>query len=487
MNNSNPRISGRTSERKKNMNHDIDSLSGTSTASSNQMYAKIHTENYKFYKDIQSNVGSPNTQHGEAAEKIEVRNRNVKHIKNNESASARSETNRIHTTTDIYDNNEAYQMKYCKTAEATLDSLIDSKHDYRGVKKIVDPDLYDDVIKLADKRIELYEKKAQACKSKGDTEGYKKYKDKIDRCKDVKQTTEPGLTSRPLSEFAAKHPKLTSAAFVIKDANSAGVQGGLTGAAVTSVLQGANNILDFIDNKIELSEAIINTAKAATNAAVKGYAYGVTGSLISSGIGVAAEKITDEALKTTIKNFAGSSGPTYILVASIEFSKCIANYCKGNLSKQELLEQVGETSIGLAGSYIGGMVGSIGGSIGQIIGSTLGYIVTTSLFRGITEARKMKELAAYYNQIGPLLEKAKEELVQARKEFENICFSLRLERFNLLKESFDGIENAILNSNTDVFLSSLNTIFTVYGEGLRYHSFDEFDKDMLDDSMPITI
>ena len=157
----------------------LDQIAGNATAPIGTMYGKIQTQNYQLGKDLQSNLGSPKTKHGEAAEKLEIRARNKNHILKNEEASSRSETNRIHKQIDIYDGNDAYQVKFNKTPADVLRDLTCEENDYRGVKKIVPKEHYDELIELANKEAAKCEQKALECKKNGDLENYNKYKEKM--------------------------------------------------------------------------------------------------------------------------------------------------------------------------------------------------------------------------------------------------------------------------------------------------------------------
>lgn len=52
-----------------------------------------------------------------------------------------------------------------------------------------------------------------------------------------------------------------------------------------------------------------------------------------------------------------------------------------------------------------------------------------------------------------------------------------------LDSSFEDLQNAIIGSNSILFINSLVQINGVYGQKLKYISFKEFDQAMLSDNV----
>lgn len=73
------------------------------------------------------------------------------------------------------------------------------------------------------------------------------------------------------------------------------------------------------------------------------------------------------------------------------------------------------------------------------------------------------------------------ELIEDNKRLK----SLIDEKFSKMKlsleSSFNDFRNAVNSQNSELFISSLVNINSVYGMRLRYLSFNEFDSAMIDD------
>lgn len=461
-------------------------IAGNTTAPISTVYGKVQVQNYQLGKDLQSNLGRPDTRHGEAAEKLEVRARNRQHLLRGEETSARSETNRIDPKADIYDNGNTYQVKFCKTPEATLQSMLEK--DYRGVKKIVPKEQYEEIMELAGQRRDRYNQKASECKKNGDLEGYNKYREKADKCDDILKTSEPSMTSRDAAIKAAKHPTAAAMGYVVSDAVEAGVKAGATAAVVSGVISGITNVVEVWEGNKTFDEAAGDTAKAVGKSALAGAAYGTVTPLIQGTSGVVAKNIVEDgAAKQVLNGIAKSDSVTYVLVATVEYTKTLKMYFDGKIDKKEMLIRVGDTTVGMSGSIVGGVIGSAAGPIGTIVGSTLGYLATTAFYHSVIEVIQLKSLATEYERIIPLLKEAQEEMLKAREEFETICYEYRMARFEKVSAAMDILDKSIDSDDVESFLTGLNTIVSYYGESLLYTDFNVFDRDMREDSFVLKI
>lgn len=252
-------------------------------------------------------------------------------------------------------------------------------------------------------------------------------------------------------------------------------------------MQGVNSMLDLIDGKIDGSEAVVETAKSAGKATVKGYAYGVTGSLINGGLTVAASKVESETAKHILSSLADSSIRTILLVGTVEFTKSIVGYLQNEITKEQMMIQLGETSVGLAGSMLGGAIGRVAGPPGQMVGATIGYIVSSCLLKGVIEARQTRRLAYYYNEMSLLYEAAKTQMVQARENFEKVCFQMRLNRISQVRDALTNMDIAVQNSSIEEFVQSLDKVCMIYGDGIKYKTKESFASDMMNPLVSIEI
>lgn len=460
----------------------LENCSEMGTTKITSMYGDIIFEDIKMGKALSSNLGRANTQHGEAAEKLEVRARNKNHILKNEETSAENEKNRFHTSSDIRDGNSTYQLKFCKTPEETLNAFLDLKHDYSKTEKMVPEEQYERIMELLEKRIRLYSNKATRCKEKGDLDGYKRNKERLRRCKDLRNTLKPsskGVT-RNAAVNAANHPGFYTAKTIVVDAISAGLQAGGVAAVVSGTVQGFNDICAILDGKMSTKEAIKDVSLVMAKVGGITTAYAAGGALVKGVAKEGVKHIANESSKQVLTKIANTNSVIYIAMATIQYTKVLVKYFNGEIEKERMLIGIGDTTVGLAGSLIGGMVGeAIGGPIGSVIGSTIMSMACTAFYHSVVELIQLKSVAKHADELIPLLKEAQFEAEKAIKNFEETCNLSRIIRKEWIKSTLLEMNNAIQEKNIDSFIGSLETLMTVYGEYEIYTDVNVFKEDLL--------
>ncbi|MDU5326327.1 hypothetical protein, partial [Campylobacter ureolyticus] len=74
------------------------------------------------------------------------------------------------------------------------------------------------------------------------------------------------------------------------------------------------------------------------------------------------------------------------------------------------------------------------------------------------------------------------QLVEDNEKLETLI-KTKFKDMNLkLDSSFEDLQNAIIGSNSTLFINSLVQINGIYGQKLKYVNFEEFDQVMLSDN-----
>ena len=436
----------------------------------------------KFLNDPTRVQGSPKTKHGVAAEHLEVTKRNAADIKRGDAGDiARLSESQTDPVTDMTINGKAYQSKFYKTPQDTFDAFYKNER-YDGVGKLVPKDQYNDVVKAAEKKAQYHRDQAKLCKASGDTEGYESNMKQAKRCDNIANTTE----SSELTSEQSHNAKSVVVKESLKNIGEAGLKAGGMAAATTAVISGASNFYAVVKGEKEAADAIRDTAKASAMAGVGAFGIGAGGAAFSTGLMQLSEKIGNEALSKALESFAGGAGPTYVIVGTVEVTKSLVKYSKGELDGKGLAIELGEKALC---TTVSAVVGALTAELGpvSIAFSTAAYMATSSLYRGCIEAIRLAKTAAEARKLLPLLQSAYEDYREQTIQLKTFLKEQHQLRLDIIESSFSNMEKALLNDDLGNFNNQLSNLFDVYGKGLKFKSFDEFDCVMSDDSIPLTI
>lgn len=276
----------------------------------------------------------------------------------------------------------------------------------------------------------------------------------------------------------------------LKRANELGMEAAKSGAIMGGSISTVQNVSALMNGDEELPEAIFNigvdTAKAAatsygTSIAVKG-AEGI--------MKEAGDKIIEKTEKTALKVIGEEIGGKLIAldagtigqIATItyEVGKSVQRYLKGDISPEELVNELGEKGVsmassiscGLVGTEVGAVIGGLPGAVvGNIIGNMVGYFMGTKVYSSIQQfissSAERDANIARYNRIA-------EQAAAYRKNLEKELDSINAQNRKIIKESFDGMAQAVLDNNVDDFTESLDDLCHLYGTEVQFKSREEF-------------
>lgn len=329
------------------------------------MHAKINNEHIKLYKSLDPDhiQGTDKQKHGGAAERKEVHDRNVEKIKNGKEPNAKLSESGIDQSADFYDGKVGYQSKFCKSPQVTFNKLM-KKDTYNGVKKIVPKDQVEDVRELAKEAARDYKAKAEQCKANGDMDGYQKNMELSKRAENISKTTVASdLTYEDSTKLIANKKKdliLNTA----KDCHSAGIDSMKAAGKIAVVFNGAKNVVEALKGNEEWEEAIKNTVVDTAKASASAYAIGFTATAVSTGAGALASAVSNNTVASALESFSKGAAPAIAVVGTVELTKSIYRYAKGDIDGAGLVKELGEKTAGLTASVIvGNVVGAATASI----------------------------------------------------------------------------------------------------------------------------
>lgn len=468
----------------------FDGFEGAVNAELVNMYGDVLVEDYTLGKNLKTNVGKPSTQHGEAAEKIEVNLRNKQHILKGESERAGFPKSRIDEKEDFYDGKDRFQAKFYKDAKATLGAFMSDKHDYSDMKKLIPNEQMDEFMELLNKKIMELEQLCKENKANGNMEEYEENLKKLKKARNIKKTVVGSSkgNQRKDAVFAAKHPKLFTAKVVVQDSVEAGVKAGAVAACVTATTQSFLAFCDVIDGKMDGTDAVFEVLGATGKSFAVGAAYGTANTLASSVIKEGTKNVTNEVGKNVLNGIADSNAIVYVAVASISYGKTINAYANGVIAKEDMLIQVGNTTVGLVASIAGNAIGfAAGGPVGAVIGATIANIALGALYRGVVEVYQLNEMADKCSEVLPMIKEAQIELENAIVQFESICKLYRVARYEQVALSWRKMCDSIMDNSINEFMSGLTDIMSIYGKCEFYTDVNEFKHDVLDKEKVIMI
>lgn len=484
-------------------------------------YSQVISEDISMFQRLkwENLQGSTKQKHGDASEVMAVRNFNKEQILSGSNQRMELSQSKIDPLTDVLIRNgdgqviHRGQIKFYNSADKTFEALNNPKYMANDIK-YVPADQLEDVIRIAKEKSKMWKAEAKQLRKNGDIEGANR---KLEQAKNAEHTAH---VTQSTGNTYAESKKSSANKFsrvevttktVLKDANSAGIEGAKSAAALSAGISGATNLKKVIDGEKEISEAVIDTAIDTAKASAMSYAVTYSSTVIQAGAKQAGTKIGSNALQNLGKS---AKGPTLIVTSTIEVSKSVKKFIDGDLDASGLFNELGEKGVGIlcaeggavigtaagtaVGATIGGLIGTftlpglgtVGGAVfgakvgavaGSMIGSMVGYFVGTQIYQSVGKLISLYD-GEKYRRAKALYEAAYERMKQERLVMERQLQEHFTESNQHFINCFKAIEEAALNNNIQAISTNLDAIVNRFGETLQFQTFDEFDDFMMDDS-----
>ena len=178
---------------------------------------------------------------------------------------------------------------------------------------------------------------------------------------------------------------------------------------------------------------------------------------------------------------------------TVEVTKSITKYAKGEIDEAELFEELGKKELNSAGVWcLGAAAGSILPGAGTLTGAKMGLLQedthTTSsiLYNGAICALKDAKISEEEES-----NRRRSKKTLKRCTYQDVLVGYSDLEYQRREKSLDtlfhGIYESIINNNMDNFFKNINGIGKKFGIELEFQTFEEFDHAMSDDDFILII
>lgn len=260
----------------------------------------------------------------------------------------------------------------------------------------------------------------------------------------------------------------------------------------------SNGIIDAVSGEKDLGEVAkdvaVNTAKDSARRYMEEHGAELAKEAIETITRKAAEKVGNQAVKMAITkagtSLANVNTVTAVAGAIYDIGKSFKDFLNGDITKAELLRQIGEKGSAAClssvyasvGAVAGSIAGPVGTAVGAAIGSMVGYVASSLLYGSVLQAFEAEEAAqARAEQTHAFCEAAIRRMKTERAEFERQAEILFQNREAAFAAGFRQMEAALLDDDFDRFSNGLNEFANSFGQKLQFTTFEEFDAFMQSD------
>jgi len=380
----------------------------------------------------------------------------------------------------------AAQMKFCGKYDASEEIKQSSRElanrlagdgwdKYRGNKVLVPSEQYDHIKKYAHEEAQKLYQKAEEFRKQGNLEKAELLEKKANAFDQVsKDVTDSGISSKE-AMFLREHAGLATAKYVAETAHRAGIEQAKAGAVISGTISVSQNILCVIQGDKEIKEALTDTAIDTAKGAGTSYIIAASGSAVKSLMKTSESEI--------FVNLSQTNLPAMIATVTVQVSKSLIRYAKGEIDELELVEELGEKGTGMMAASMGAAIGTaVFPGIGTVVGGMIGYMTSSSIYKSATTVLKEERLSEEKRaKMSAITQAALEALRRQQEELEELIYEFYSHRDESFKASFEIINKAIDTNDIDSLSVGLNKIALEFGRALRFKNFKEFDEFMVDE------
>ena len=373
------------------------------------------------------------------------------------------------------------QMKFVgKNADECLNKLMSKQYQkYRdnNVPFEVPSDYYDDMQKEIDNRVNRLEQQKQNAQNRGDIRLADKHQKRIDELKRTKNNMRKSHVSNKEAMEARKSPRLSTAKDIHKISHEAGIEGAKTGAMIGGGISAITNMVEVLDGKKKLDDAIIDVAGTTSKSAITGYVGTYGGTMLKAAM--------QNSGSTMIRSLSNTNLPGAIASTVISSVSAFGDFLDGKIDGVELLTRVGKNGVATATSAAYAAAGQLLIPIpiaGAIIGSMVGYSLTTMIYSGLIKAKQEAKMAreeriqveAYCNEIIP-------KIRAYRQEMNAYMDNYIADYSTAFDHAFSDIKSSMQIGDVDGFIDGVNQITRKLGGQVQFNNMKEFDEFMKSD------
>ena len=255
--------------------------------------------------------------------------------------------------------------------------------------------------------------------------------------------------------------------------HNAGIDGAKNAGGMTLTISGLLNIIDFINGKKSLDEALYDVCVSTAEAAALGYVTSGTTTVISHTL----DSTFSNSSSPFLKKLSASNVPAKTITTIIIIGNTVKKYISGEISTKECLVELGEKGATFAALTPAMAVGQacipipvVGAAVGALIGS----IVTGGICKDIKKILYRSEAREEHKRII----KEYQNILEYEKQFRR---ALDIYTSNYLRDCESCFNNALLQigkgfklENIDLMIDGANQITKKLNGKVKFENIDEF-------------
>ncbi len=367
------------------------------------------------------------------------------------------------------------QAKSCNTAARSAFALSQEK--YEKMLRLAPKEQEKEIRRILNARIEAGTLKAADYeKTLQDFSGKLKYENISSSGTSYEESCR--TTDPEIARLQAGKIKIQGA---LADMHNSGKVAGQVGAVMAGGISTFQAIRSLYREEMEFGEAI---GKVTIDSA-KGFATGYTVTAISKGTTHLASNFLGRSVAASLKR---SNAPLAVASGIVQTGKSLLSYMKGDISSEQLLDQVSHTAITSTSVFYYAGLGQVAIPIpivGSFIGAAVGYCVGNMLHQSgliaLGSSAQVKVAKARRREVEALCLSIIPEMQKNRAAFQKYLDEYFAERKNSFQKCFFVMEKAFDNSEPELFVSALEQINEQFGKTLPFKNFREFDDFMKSD------
>lgn len=274
------------------------------------------------------------------------------------------------------------------------------------------------------------------------------------------------VTQKGNSEQLIKRSIKNAATTAHEAGKAAAQQAGVT----TLTMVGIMNIVDVINGKKDVDDAICETVEAGGKAALSGYLMGGGMTTVAQALSSSSSQFVQALIKSNV--------PGKVITAVMATGDTLKRWANGELDDVECLTQLGEKGLNMATMGYSMMVGQalipipiVGGAIGALVGSML----TSNLYNTLVQKLQKKKLEHEERQ---RIIRECNEIVRRERAFREELQSYLDSYFKEYRKCFDEALSSIKVSyemgDADGTIAAANQITRKLGGKVQYETVAEF-------------
>lgn len=270
----------------------------------------------------------------------------------------------------------------------------------------------------------------------------------------------------------------TTARNIISTSHQAGVASAINAGGTGATISGLLNISAMIKGEKTVEEALADTAKDTGKSAAIGY---VTGGGLT-----ALSHTLESSSSQFLRSLSEANVPGKVVTAVMVTGNTIKRYCKGEISTQDAIIEIGDRGLTVATAGYSMAVGQalipipvVGAAVGALVGS----VATSSVYSQMIGALKSKQLQQRERE--RIIAECNEMIAQKqayRAELEQYIENYFADRRHCFDEALSQIDAAMADGDAEGIISGANAITRKLGGQVQFNNMDEFDSFLDDDT-----